>query len=152
MDGKLLAIFSKDSSYELSDIDQSLVLNYIPRWPLFVFLASAIFCLGASAIFHLFFIHSQKTCEILSRLDYSGISILICGSSMSPIMYAFACKEEHSARDFFLGLITVSCTLCTVFSLHPIFATPKFRSIRAGMYIVLGVSAVCPLAYISFLE
>ena len=55
------------------------VLTYVPRWPLLVHIFSAAFCLGCSSVYHLFMIHSEPIHELLSRLDYGGISILVMG-------------------------------------------------------------------------
>jgi adiponectin receptor len=64
----------------------------LPRWPVFVFLTSAVICLGSSAIFHWFSAHSRELHEFLNRLDYAGISILIAGSCYPPYYYFFHCE------------------------------------------------------------
>jgi adiponectin receptor len=66
--------------------------NKLPRWPVFVFLVSAVICLGSSAVFHWFCAHSRAMHEILNRLDYAGISILIAGSCYPPYFYFFHCE------------------------------------------------------------
>jgi len=67
------------------------ILVYVPKWPLIVHILSALFCLGASAAFHLFQVLSVKTSNFLITLDYGGICILIMGSSIPFIQYVFAC-------------------------------------------------------------
>lgn len=134
-------------SYEL---DHSVILNYISRWPLIIFLLSAMFCFGCSAIFHLFFIQSSKVMEILSRLDYGGISILVMGSAYPPLFYGYACQETLFVRNIFLVIVTLSCSFCFFASLHPLFSQPKYRAIRSSMFVVLGISAASPLFYIHF--
>jgi adiponectin receptor len=62
------------------------------RWPLFVFLVSAVICLSSSAIFHWFSAHSKNYHSFLSRLDYAGISLLIAGSCYPPYFYFFYCE------------------------------------------------------------
>lgn len=82
----------RSAGYELSQTyDTNTLLTYTAKWPLIVNLFSACFCLGASACFHLFHIHSKKWQIILNRLDYGGICILIMGSSYPPIIYVFCC-------------------------------------------------------------
>ena len=66
--------------------------DYVPAWPILVFLASAMFCLGCSAIYHLFNCHSPNIDNALSRLDYGGISVLIAGSVCPFIWYTYACE------------------------------------------------------------
>jgi len=78
----------------IEDIDE--LLNYVSKWPLFVHLVSAAICLGLSAVFHLFFVYSPSACLTLSKLDYTGIIILIFGSVVPSIQYNFACGEASS--------------------------------------------------------
>lgn len=63
----------------------------IPKWPLYVMLFGAAFCLGCSALFHLFIAHSEKVNNLLNRLDYAGISILIVCSCYPLNLYLFNC-------------------------------------------------------------
>jgi hypothetical protein len=67
--------------------------NSLPmeRWPIVVFLMSAVTCLTTSASYHLFNCHSLTVSNFLLLLDYAGISVLICGSFFPPIFYGFYC-------------------------------------------------------------
>lgn len=49
----------------------------VPRWPVFVFTASAIFCLGCSATFHLFYVMNREAAVLFQRVDFAGIAVLI---------------------------------------------------------------------------
>ena len=62
------------------------------RWPIFIMLSSAIVCLSFSTIFHWFGGLSPVSSQILSRLDYAGITILIAGSCNPPYFYFFYLK------------------------------------------------------------
>ena len=62
------------------DIDH--ILNYAPKWPLLVHVIAASICFGFSATMHLFFVYSPDVSNILLKLDYSGIIILIFGSAV----------------------------------------------------------------------
>ena len=66
--------------------------NNLRRWPLFLMLITAIFCLGNSTIFHLFSPISKNVYSILNRLDYAGISFLITGSCFPPYYFFFYCE------------------------------------------------------------
>lgn len=67
----------------IEDVDE--YLNYVSRWPLFIHMLSAVICLGLSTVFHLFFVYSPEACSWLAKLDYTGITILIFGSSVPSI-------------------------------------------------------------------
>jgi adiponectin receptor len=90
------------------NINESLDINYfssifkeeqdkiiIPRWPVLIQLLSALFCLGCSTIFHLFSAYSKKVGNILNRLDYAGISILVAGSCFPVCYYMFFCSKGN---------------------------------------------------------
>ena len=60
LDKKIMLLIKNDPVYELSnDINHPLVLNYVSRWPLACFILFSCFCLGCSAVYHLFQIHSD---------------------------------------------------------------------------------------------
>lgn len=65
--------------------------NILPKWPIIVHLVTAIFCLSCSCIYHLFNAYDQKVNEILNKLDFGGIAILIVGSCYPPNYYVFYC-------------------------------------------------------------
>ena len=122
----------------------------VEKWPLIVHLLAACFCLSASAYFHLFYIIGDKCSDILSRMDYGGISILIMGSSYPPIFYCFTCKEVFWIRNFFLALITTTSTASFIATLHPVMNSPQLRSCRANIFIFLGLSAGLPFMFLHF--
>ena len=77
----------------LSDPQQ--VKNYVPKFPLFIHIFGSIACLGCSATFHLFKDQSLYMSEVLARVDYAGISLLIAGSNMPLLYYSFNCRPVH---------------------------------------------------------
>jgi hypothetical protein len=56
IEDKISIWVSNDPRLEIDDdtFDANLILTYVSRWPLVINLLSAGFCLGCSAIFHLF--------------------------------------------------------------------------------------------------
>ena len=87
---------------------------------------------------------------MLSRFDYAGISILVCGSSMPPIFYCFSCKEVFHIRDRFFALITFSSICCFLACMLPKANTPRWRPCRAYIFIALGLSAAFPFVYTAY--
>ena len=69
-------------------------IYYIPRWPLLIHLAAAIFQMFASAFFHQFQCISAEGMFTLFKVDLLGISIMITGSAVSPIYYSFMCEDS----------------------------------------------------------
>lgn len=135
----------KEKVHNLSDVFLS---QLISRWPLFVFLVSAIICLGSSAVYHWFGAHSPKTMAMLARLDYAGISILIAGSCYPPYYYFFYC--EPFIRTGYLLFISILATAVFIYSFDAEFAKPHMRKIRGSLFITLGVSAGIPIIHLTF--
>ena len=100
------------------------------------------FCLGCSAAFHLYYVKSPKFSDFMSRLDYGGISVLIFGSAMPIMVYSFACEGEFIQRWVWVGLHATMSILCFVTTLIKQFDKPKFRPIRALMFVLAGLSII----------
>lgn len=131
---------------DMIEIDK--VLTYVPSWPLVVHLFSGFFCLGFSALYHLFWVQSNFVNNWMSRLDYGGICILIMGSSYPPIFYAFSCGPIIQGRNFFLILITVTSIATFFMYMLPMLNKAEYRMFRSIWFIVLGLSAGLPFIYI----
>ena len=104
---------------DLTEFDHK-VVGHVPRWPIIVFTCCAIWCLAGSAIYHHFYCCNYLLSNILQTLDYCGISILISGSYVPVIYYAFYCYpgalKFHLITIVLLNVINVS-----------VMATPTFR-------------------------
>lgn len=80
-------------------------------------------------------------------MDYGGICLLIMGSSYPPILYGFACGPVYPARNFFLCLITISCSITFLTLMLPSLNKGDVRTCRAITFISLGISAALPFVY-----
>jgi adiponectin receptor len=115
-----------------------------------IHLFSATFCLGCSALYHLMQVHSLKVNGILHALDHGGISVLICGSCYPLIYYEFACPPVFWYRNFFLALITTTSLITFLMTMSPQMLEPKYRSLRASLFVILGLSTGIPFAFKMF--
>nr|QVK45751.1 G protein-coupled receptor [Proales similis] len=106
------------------------------------FFMGAIICLLCSALFHTFYCYSPTVCKVFNKIDYCGISVLTMGSFVPWLYYAFYC--ESVPKIAYLILIGVLGTSCIVVSLWDKFSEPRFRAVRAGMFIALGLSGIIP--------
>ncbi|EFO86694.1 CRE-PAQR-2 protein [Caenorhabditis remanei] len=106
------------------------------------FFLGAVICLGMSFLFHTVACHSVEMSKLFSKLDYTGISLLIVGSFVPWIYFAFYCRPQpmiiYNAMIIILGIAAM------VVSLWDKFAEPKFRPVRAAVFIAMGLSAVVP--------
>ncbi|XP_054286314.1 adiponectin receptor protein-like [Macrosteles quadrilineatus] len=106
------------------------------------FFIGAILCLGFSSSYHTLMCHSQSVSSMFNHLDYCGITLLIIGSFVPWVYYAFLCDSRlrllYIAAALALGTVTV------VLSLSPRFITPVYRTIRATVFVALGLSGVIP--------
>ena len=135
---------SFDSGKQISEDGSK--IEQLRRWPLFIMLSSAIVCLGCSCIFHWFMALSPKASNVLSRLDYAGITILIAGSCYPPYFYFFYC--EVYLCTVYLCFISIFAISVFVFALSPDFHVPRRRRLRGTLFLTLGLSAGIPVVHL----
>ena len=133
-------------------------MDHISKWPIYAHILSAIFCMGCSACFHLFYVKSIKWLDFLAKLDYAGICILICGSTMPANVYYFACNGSLCTitlkiyilvwRQVFIVTITTFCTICFFIAILPSFDGPNGRKLRGILFALTGVSAALPMVFL----
>lgn len=109
------------------------------------YFAGAILCMGFSWIFHTVYCHSEKVGRFFNKLDYCGIALLTMGSFVPWLYYSFYCRIEPKIA--YIILIFILGTACIIVSMWDKFAEPKFRPVRAGMFIGLGLSGVIPAVH-----
>lgn len=117
----------------------------ITRWPFFIFLGGAMFCLLASSTCHLFSCHSKRVAYIMLRIDYAGIAALIATSFYPPVYYSFMCSPV--LRNMYLTFITVVGIATILVSLLPVFQSPDYRNVRATLFFGMGVSGIAPIMH-----
>ncbi|KAL8497836.1 hypothetical protein ACS0TY_021252 [Phlomoides rotata] len=115
------------------------------RWPFYVFLCGSMFCLLSSSICHLFSCHSHALNSNLLHMDYVGITIMIITSFFPPIYYIFQCTPHWQV--IYLSMITLMgiCTIITLLS--PALSAAKYRSIRAMLFVSLGLFGLLPAVH-----
>lgn len=82
--------------------------------------------MGASALFHAFYVKNEKYQTYISRLDYGGISILIFASSFPVCYYAMACPQIDVAKHVIIWSLAAICFACFVVTLIPEFDKPSY--------------------------
>jgi adiponectin receptor len=120
--------------------------TFLPRWPLSVFMLSAMACLGFSAIYHLFQAVSFETAVMFQCLDYAGICLLISGSNVPVLYYGFFCRPTLQMTYIFL--VSLFGVLGFLVSVLPRFRPIKYRVLKCLMFITMGVFGVVPLAHL----
>ena len=135
------------------DEEKNLDLNRCPkklrRWPIFIFLVSAILCLSFSAIFHLVGCISKTYYGLLSRFDYGGISLLITGSCFPPYYYFFYCDFKYGL--IYLIFISIFGLATFFLSLTNNFNSSEMRGFRGKLYIIFGLCAGIPIIHLAIM-
>jgi len=110
-----------------------------------VFLGAAVFCLGASSVFHMSQCHSQAVADSCILLDYAGIVIMIVGSFFPAIHYAFYCETHW--KTLYLSIMVFFGLIATYIVFNPEYSKPSHRGARTLVFVILGLSAVLPVMH-----
>ena len=73
--------------------------SYLPRYPLAIFLVTAMMCLGFSSTYHLLHAVSDEWARRFQALDYAGIVLLIAGSTTPVIYYVRTMRETNESEE-----------------------------------------------------
>ncbi|KAF9678146.1 hypothetical protein SADUNF_Sadunf07G0004600 [Salix dunnii] len=130
---------------DVANIMAPLMMRPITRWPFYAFLGGAMFCLLASSTCHLLSCHSKRLSYILLRLDYAGIAALISTSFFPPVYYSFMCNPFFC--NLYMGFITVLGVATVLVSLLPVFQNPEFHTVRASLFLGMGLSGIAPILH-----
>ncbi|XP_046401249.1 adiponectin receptor protein [Ischnura elegans] len=109
------------------------------------FLNGAILCLGLSFLFHTLHCHSEFVGKLFSKLDYCGIATLIMGSYVPWLYYGFYCESKQML--IYLSVVLFLGISSFVVSLWDRFSEPRFRALRAGVFMGFGLSGVIPAVH-----
>ncbi|KAK6027436.1 hypothetical protein OSTOST_06534, partial [Ostertagia ostertagi] len=115
-----------------------------------LYFLGAILCLGMSFIFHTVACHSDTVGKLFSKLDYAGIALLIVGSFIPWLYYAFYCRPQPMV--IYITMISVLGLLAMIVSLWDKFSEPAYRPLRAIIFVAMGLSAVFPAAHLLFVD
>merc|ERR1711970_341307 len=96
-----------------------------------MFFLGAVLCLSFSWLFH-----------TVSKLDYSGIALLIMGSFVPWLYYSFYCSPQP--RLIYLTIVCVLGIAAIIVAQWDRFSTPRHRPTRAGVFMGLGLSGIVP--------
>ncbi|KAK8806989.1 hypothetical protein WA158_003748 [Blastocystis sp. Blastoise] len=121
----------------------------VSRWPIVVFLCSAIYCCASSAIYHGFYVVDEHASNVLQRMDYLGISVLISGSYVPIIYYAFYCEPFY--MKLYLGIVFFLNLANVLVMITPKFRSPEYRPVRSACFVVVASFAWIPLGHLYFI-
>lgn len=111
------------------------------------FFMAAIVCLSCSWLYHTMSCHSPSVSYVFAKLDYCGIAILTMGSFVPWLYYSFYC--QFVTKMTYIAVILALGVAAIVVSMWNKFASPKYRPLRAGLFIGLGLSGIIPAIHYS---
>ena len=118
-------------------------------YPFFVYIATVIFCLMSSAIYHTFYPLSKTINKILHKFDMAGISILIFGSCFAMFYYYFYCMPK--LRNFYCAFIFVNSFVTFGFSITDWINRVETLKWKSLMFASLGLSSIIPMTHLLIL-
>lgn len=125
----------------------SLEIQWQEKFVFSTFFMAAIICLSCSWMYHTMSCHSPSVAYVFAKLDYCGIAILTMGSFVPWLYYSFYC-HFLTKLAYIVSICVLGCAAIVV-SLWEKFAIPRFRPLRAGLFIGLGLSGIIPAIHYS---
>lgn len=136
--------------------------DVVSRWPIMVFLVTALFCLGSSTIYHWFCCIGRDTSNLLVALDHAAISALIAGSYFPIMYYSFWCwpvaRMTYLGIATFLGFATLSLALYNIRDLKKIFdrqgmelSLAAWKKFKVLSYVAFGFFGVVPFTHLGLI-
>ena len=80
-----------------------------------------------------------------TRFDYCGIAFLTVGSFVPWLYFSFYC--DWKPQVIYLAIVIVLGIGAVVVSTFDFFAGPRFRPLRAGVFIFFGLSGIAPATH-----
>ncbi|CAA90822.1 ADIPOR-like receptor SPBC12C2.09c [Schizosaccharomyces pombe] len=110
-----------------------------------VFLFSAFTMLGCSTFYHTISNHSDDVSKFGNKLDYLGIVVMIVGSFIPCLHYAFACHANF--RTLYIGTIIGIGVIVASTCLLDRFRQPEWRPYRALIFVLMGLFGIFPVIH-----
>lgn len=142
----------------------------MPRWPVFAFTSSAIFCLACSAAYHLFYVMNREAALLFQRVDFAGIAVLIgarregpkaacaltpaaplsptAGSTLPILYYGFYCTVAYAYA--YATFSVVVCTAALVVVAAPGLGGSEYRLLRVGSFVGAGLAGLVPMVHLLY--
>jgi len=110
------------------------------------FFTGAIVCMGLSFLYHTLCCNKDKKIgRLFAKFDYCGISFLTVGSFVPWLYYSFYC--DLKPQVIYLSIVIALGIGAVVVSTFDFFAGPRFRPLRAGVFIFFGLSGIAPATH-----
>ena len=118
-------------------------LKAIDSLMLMIYFLGTLVCHLLSWVYHTCKCHSPSVGQLFHRLDYCGISMqIIC--SMIPAFYYGFHHQYIKWFFFYCGIGFIFFTLALVISIRAEFGLPKYRPLRAAVFLSFGLSNIIP--------
>lgn len=121
----------------------------LPRWPVVLFMLTAIYCMTMSAAYHLFSSLSEKTMKKFRSLDFAGISLLTFGSAMPFLYYAFCSPFWRMFHMIFFSsfsLLTFSFAFVD-YNVYLKVSEERYGVLRTYGFVASGLCALVPVGH-----
>ena len=139
----LLSLIKEIKSLHQSFLTAEKTLEVYPIW---IFILTAICCLGMSTTYHLFYPILKRVCKALLKLDHAGISIMNFGSAFVIFYYYFYC--DVLLMTFYSVFIGLNCLVVFGLSMGDTLHRPRNSHWKAVMHLSLALSNIIPLTHI----
>jgi len=93
------------------------------------------------------FVRNERVSNILTYIDYWGISVLFLGSCYPYISFKYACGPFIAWRYIFISVISVLTLVCMWATVQKNYMSPESRAI---LFIIFFLSCMIPFTLLFF--
>nr|ACO15235.1 ADIPOR-like receptor CG5315 [Caligus clemensi] len=121
-------------------------IQHVEKGVFACFFLGAIVCMGMSFTYHMLCCHENRAVgRLFAKFDYCGIAFLTVGSFVPWLYYSFYCDVK--LQMIYLFIVVILGIGAVVVSTFDFFAGPRFRPLRAGVFIFFGLSGIAPATH-----
>ena len=137
-------LFDEQHSEEIAGLIKQ--AEIVTKWPLILFLISALGTFSCSFSCHWFLCRNEKVWRFVHKLDHAGIALTIIGSTYPGVMYKYACGPFIIWRFVFLAFSACMLFLTMYFTLQDGAQSEVYRVI-----LFLSFAVACAIPWFTIL-
>lgn len=117
----------------------------VSKWPLIIFQWGVMICFITSAIYHLLLSVSKSHYDVLRKLDYCGIIVVMFTMFLPFVWYVF--ENKPKLKVIYISIAAFISLSCLTIICLPTLQTNAMHILRPVVFMLLGVWGIVPIIH-----